>query len=259
MNNKITLNETLLDLVRDKSIVAVGPAPYLIGSKLGAIIDSYDIICRSNEIIPQPNIRGDYGSKTDILFSNFGTPWMRGIKTRINELDTKEYFKKLKMVVCGAIKSEHSEVNYLSWNNDYVSKVVENFTSINEFNLPFYWIGVKDYKTLYNEIGTEFTTGVSILAILLCYPIKELFITGYTFFSTGNTYAALYRPGYIDEIDKHTVFKNGVCIGHGTNTTSIQIKYLKKLLNIHSNKIKIDSKLNVILNLNHCNVMDLSL
>ena len=55
----ISLNKNLLDLVQNKDIVLIGPAPYLIDSSRGLEFDSADIIVRPNEIIPPKNLRKD--------------------------------------------------------------------------------------------------------------------------------------------------------------------------------------------------------
>ena len=242
----INLNQGLLELVEGKDIALVGPAPYLINSSRGPEFDSADIVVRINEIIPPRNLRNDYGSRTDVLFCNFGTPWMPGIKRKIALDDHKQHFKNLKLAVCSAIKSEHSEVNYLSWPDDYVSNVVKNFNDINEFNLPFYWVGVKDYKTLYSAVGAEYNTGMAAIMMLLCYPIKSLKLSGFTFYLGGNRYEDLYYEGHMDKED--LVGRTwGFSSGHGYDAHIKQIQHFKKIHNEFKNIIIIDEELQEIL------------
>ena len=248
MSQKISLNPDLLNLIAGKHVQIVGPAPYLIGQKRGKEFDSIDVVVRLNEIIPLKHLREDYGSKTDILFCNFGTPWMPGIKRSIELEDRKDYFKKLKLVVASAIKSDHSETNFLSWPDDYVSNVPRNFNSINNYQLPFYWIGVKDYKKLYRDIGTEFNTGVAAIAMLMQYPIKKLSLAGFTFFVGGTTYKDLFHEGHMDNIDiKGRKF--GLSGGHGLQSHLRQIEYFKTLFRRSGDTIIIDNKLKEILSL----------
>ena len=141
---KIKLNQKLLEIVKDKNVAIVGPAPYLEGQNRGAEFDKYDVIVRPNEIVPPEHLRMDYGSRTDILFCNFGDIWMPGIKRKIERDDHDSHFKNIKLVVGSAVKSNHSQTNFLSWSNDHVSSIPSNFQSINKHNLPFYWIGVED-------------------------------------------------------------------------------------------------------------------
>ena len=109
----IATNKILDSIVRDKKVAVIGPAPYLKGKRLGKVFEDYDVVCRINEFMTPEELVQDYGQRTDIMFHNFGTPWMKPHKEKIES--NQECFRKLKLVVCPAIKSEHSETNYLSW------------------------------------------------------------------------------------------------------------------------------------------------
>ena len=177
----ININEDLEKIVKDKKVAIIGPAPYLKGKNLGDTLEEADIICRINEFMPPNELHKDYGSRTDIMFHNFGTPWIKLHKEKIE--NNKEKFQQLKLVVCPTIKSEHSETNYLSWSDDYVSNVVRNFNNIDTGDVPFYWLGVKDYKKIYSSIGVESNTGMLAIMILLHYPIKEILVSVVYFLS----------------------------------------------------------------------------
>ena len=64
-------------LVKNKRVALVGPSPHLVGSILGDKIDSFDIVCRINEVLFAKKLRKDYGSRTDICFWNMGTPHLK--------------------------------------------------------------------------------------------------------------------------------------------------------------------------------------
>jgi len=242
----ITLNEDLYNLVEGKRVAIVGPALYAQGLNSGPQIDNYDIIVRPNEVIPPQHLRCDYGSRTDIMFCNFGTIWMSGIKRKIALDDHEEHFKKLKLVVACGIKAKHSDTDYLSWPDNYVSDITKNFNEVNKYGLPFYWIGVKDYKALYAKVGVEYNTGLGAIMILLQYPIKELFVTGFTFFKGGNNYNELYYKGHMDEQDiKGRTF--GLSSGHGSHANQVQINYFKKLMN--NDLLCIDKEMKEVLGL----------
>ena len=247
---KLNLNEDLYNIVKDKKVALIGPASYLQGKNLKKYFDDYDIICRPNEIIPLREQRVDYGSKTNIMFCNFGTPWMPGIKRKLESEDRKEHFKNLDLVVCSAIKASHEDIDFLHWPDNHVSRVVQNFQDINEYGIPFYWIGVKDYKKIYAELGVEFHTGMASIITLLNYPIKELLVTGFSFYNGGETYEDLYCPGHMDKLDT-----DGRRFGHGGHAKTVQLSYFKKLLSTHS-CIKVDPYMNEILNLNHNNLLN---
>jgi hypothetical protein len=248
MLKDISINPDLLKLVENKRVVLIGPAPYLKGSNRGSEFDKADIIARPNEIIPPRHLRKDYGSRTDIFFSNFGTTWMPGIERKIALDDHEEYFKKIKLVVGSAIKSDYSETNYLSWPDDYISNIPRNFQSINSHNLKFYWIGVRDYKRLYNSIGVEFNTGIAAISILAHYPLKELHLAGFTFYHGGNSYKELYYEGHMDELDiKGSTF--GLSGGHGREAHLRQVDYFKTLYSNSNGLITIDQKMKEVLSL----------
>jgi len=244
----IALNSDLLRLVEDKRVAIVGPALYLTGMGRGPKFDRFDIVVRPNEIIPLRHLRCDYGSKTDVMFCNFGTTWIPGIKRKIALDDHVKYFKSLKLVVASAIKAHHAETNYLSWPDEHVSSIVKNFSDINEYDLPFYWIGVRDYKTLYHKIGVEFNTGIAAISMLLHYPVKEVFVTGFTFYKGGNTYDELYCEGHMDDIDtKGRGF--GWTRGHGELANRRQLDYFKGLLVSHKDRLRVDNEMKSILSL----------
>ena len=249
-NLGIELNKDLLNLVSNKRVALIGPASYLQNKGWGKIFDDYDIVIRPNEIIPQKNMRNDYGHKTDIMFCNFGTPWMPGIKRKIKSEDREEHLSNMKLVVCSAIKASHEDQNYLNWGDDHVSDVVSNFDSINKYNLPFYWIGVRDYKKMHNFVNVEVNTGIAAILMLMHYPFKELLISGFTFYMDGRQYDDLYCPGHMDEIDTR-----GRTFGHGEHAKSKQLECFKNILISNSHRIKIDTYMNILLELRYFNTL----
>ena len=246
----ITLNKDLYNLVEGKRVAVIGPAPYLLEKGMGALIDDYDIVVRPNEIIPPRDIRCDYGDRTDILFCNFGTIWMPGIKRKIALDDHEEYFKKLKLVVACGIKTVHADTDYLSWPDERVSDLVKNFNEINSYGLPFYWIGVKDYKILHSKVGVEYNTGIGAIMMLLQYPVRELYVTGFSFYKGGNSYDELYYPGHTDEHDQQGR-PCGFNAGHGARANQRQLDYFKHMAQTNSDVLRVDSYIDHLLQLNH--------
>jgi hypothetical protein len=251
---ELKISENLKKLVKGKRVAFVGPAPYLKGHGLGDLIDDYDIVCRVNDIIPPEEIRSDYGNRTDIMFHNLGTPWLDGLKRKIEQYP--DAWRDLKMVVCPVIKSDHSETNYLTWADHYVSNVVRNFDGINVHRTDFSWIGMKAYKQLYADIGVEFNSGLGGMMMLLNCPLEELFVTGFTFYVGGNHHDDLYYTGHWDTQDlaRTTV---GISGGHGARANTTQIEYFKNMINSGASKLRIDSHLKQIMDLSHNNVLGL--
>ena len=229
----IKLNKDLLNIVKDKRVVIIGPSPYLVGTSSGKDINSYDVVCRVNDVAPPTELRPDYGDRTDVIFHNCGTHWMNGFRKKIYK--SKDEFKKIKMGACLAIKSEGAQNNYLDWPNDYISDVVKNFESINMHKIPFYWVGVEDYKKLHQAISVEPSQGVLAIAVLAQYPLKELSIKGFSFYLEGQNHDHAYFSGYRDDY--------GGSIGHDMRT---QLTFFKNLLKKHP-QITIDSYLKNLL------------
>lgn len=218
---KDELNSELKLLLEDKRIAIVGPAHYLTGESQGNLIDDYDVVIRPNQFTVPPELHQDYGSRTDIMFHNCGTPWMPGLKEQVAK-NTKD-FMALKMVVCPIIKADHSEVDFMSWPDDHVSACAYNFRSINSI-IPFYWIGVKNYREVYNQIGHQPYTGIMTICTVLNYPIRELYITGFDFY-TG---ARVYHDGCLSSLDLDCETQNSGG-SHGAGSNRAQIVFLKNL------------------------------
>ncbi len=247
----ISLNKDLLNIVKDKRVALIGPAPYLTGKSKGSDFDNYDVVCRPNDIIPSEKMRSDYGSKTDVMFHNCANHVLPILRKKIEE--DREYFKKLKMVCCLSTKAKHSDTNFLSWPEDYVSDVVRNFDEINEYSKPFYWIGNRDYRKIYKAIGSEPNTGVAAIAVLMNYPVKELLVSGFSFYVHCKTYEDTYRDDYHTRCEKivhdfKTGRSFGFSAGHGAFANASQVEFFKRHC---SDKITIDSHLNQLLDLNH--------
>jgi hypothetical protein len=244
----IAINKTLESIVRGKKVAVIGPAPYLKGKKLGKVLEGYDVVCRINEFMTPEDLVQDYGKRTDIMFHNFGTPWMKPHKEKIE--NNQDCFKQLKLVVCPAIKSEHAETNYLSWSDDYVSNVVRNFNDVETGDVPFYWLGIRDYKKIYSSVGAESNTGMLAIMMLLHYPIKELLVSGFTFYLGGNTYDDLYYRGHFpqEHIDGNTF---GIHAGHGYHANMRQIEVFRILCSKFGPTIKVDSYINNLLQMQH--------
>ncbi len=64
---EVKISKNFNDYLKGKSVVIVGPSPYLEGKNKGKFIDSFDVVIRMNKgwKIPSTQIK-DYGSKTNI-------------------------------------------------------------------------------------------------------------------------------------------------------------------------------------------------
>ena len=236
----------MLSLVRDKRIAIVGPSPHLLENNLGPYIDEYDIVCRINNDIYPRGYEKDYGSRTDIL------SWAGDTRYRANfakNLEVnKEIVKNIEIVFLSTIKAQH----------DWKGSVVKNFKSANEdYNLPYDYIGSDNYKMALQEFGVEPNSGQMTAWMFLQYPIKELFITGFSFYNQFNKAKDLKASFYDSDIIYSTTplpATHNPLKGHNQ---AEQKKALINQLYTYSRIIKIDSYLNALLGIEHCNVKKL--
>ena len=87
----------LKSLIEGKRVAIVGPSPHLMGTKMGELIDSYDVVCRLNEIFPN-GLEDDYGTRTDIAFWNLCNAAMPNFKQMI--IENKKKLEEINLIVC---------------------------------------------------------------------------------------------------------------------------------------------------------------
>lgn len=236
-------DERLSRLIENKSVALVAPAPYLVGKKLGKIINEYDVVCRINYIAPG-DFTDDYGDRTDIMFYNCATASLEKAKSHFE--DNPDFGEKLKLVVCPVVKAIGPD-NWQEWDSDYVSPVVNNFKSINVHGNDFCWVGLENYKYLIDIVGyKEPNAGFLSMLVILEHCPKELFITGFAFYKDAAE-KGIHFPGYAH----HKPYD-----GKPKHAQGPQINCFKKHILSHGN-VKIDSYLKNLLGLKHKNVQNL--
>tara|TARA_R100000008_G_scaffold75599_1_gene54940 strand:- start:92 stop:634 length:543 start_codon:yes stop_codon:yes gene_type:complete len=177
-----------------------------------------------------------------------GTVWMDGLREKIETGDTKSHWEDLKMVVCPTIKALGEQWDYLGWSDDYVSDVVKNFESVNHCNIPFYWVGVRDYKSLWSMVGVEPNCGILAIMISLCYNVQELFVTGFSFYQQGTQEMDVYCEGHWPDAAPRSDNFSG---GHQQER---QLALFKNLCS-SDKRLCIDSYMNDLLGLEHENIV----
>lgn len=184
-----TINEKLKKLIQNKRIAYVCPSPHLKGKKLGNVIDSYDLVVRVNQSyeIPESDWE-DYGSRTDIVINCLNEYKRKAIS------DNVTFVNSLKHVI-GAMVSIHE------------TPIIEKL--MNELTVDWHNISDEYIFKCFNEIGTTANTGLMGIIALLNYNIKELFITGMTFYNM-NTFGEIYNDTYQDEAEKVGNFKSNI-------------------------------------------------
>ena len=176
------MKDLLKEIVENKRVVVVGPSPHLEGKRLGSLIDSYDVVCRLNEIFPA-NLEKDYGSRTDVTFWNLCNAGLPNFKQMIKENPQK--LKEIKLIVCP--RNSLHVTPYHEGNFSPDQNVHKNYLSLNIKN-PFFHIGNELNEKFESSIGCHPTVGALSILTILEYNIKKLYICGMSFFQTPSRY-----------------------------------------------------------------------
>ena len=198
---------TFLNSLRDKKVILVGPAEYMMGRNLGKEIDDYDVIVRMNLSCPVPeNLYKDIGSRTDALYH-----------LMMRNQHVKRAPDKLKL---------HDEEEIKSWQDDGVKWVVlkNDLASLEKRGgnaIKFMeaikgridWTNVSGYKYRKLTSLTRNAPNMGTIAIyhLLLSNLKVLKVVGCDFHTTG------YYVGYggFDEEQAKLGAGGGPCWGQG--------------------------------------------
>jgi hypothetical protein len=221
------------NLVEGKRVAIVGPSPHLSGLGNGMFIDSYDIVIRLNQKFAMPKDKwADYGSKTDIMFGSFND------FNRIECDNNIDYIKSLKHLVCPMLSM---------WD---IKKQEDWFDST---GVPWHNVCDGYLFKMFKEVGTTCNTGFSGIVTLMNYDIKEVYVTGMTFFDMGK-WGNVYFDEYYDSVksvtgDLYGVWNSDRLIDGREARDDLhaqlpQIKYFNKMLQkYYPSKITVDDYL----------------
>jgi len=172
------------NFLKDKKVVLVGPSPHMIQSGFGKLIDSYDVVVRVNKGYKiSKDIEIDLGKRTDVLYQTMLQQLGLGTTMPIDELKDK-----IKWICASFPDKKHKSFikEFIKFNNNRI-----NFHIIDKE----YWESLKD-KTDVPHAGT-----VAIFD-LLKHDIKELYITGITFYQVKGEGNSFYYKGYHKRVNK---------------------------------------------------------
>jgi len=222
--------DNLRELVKGKTVVFVCPSPHLRGLKMGKKIDSYDLVVRVNQSFDVPEeLWEDYGKRTDILATCLNIH-------KINALHANmEFAKSLKFILCPMLSM---------WDIGVVNSFLEFL------RVPWHNVCDGYLFKIFKEVGTTCNTGLAGIITLLNYDIKELHITGMTFYNM-NTFGDIYFDKYQSEAHKNNNFRLGTDnrpvfqdLRMDIHSQNPQIKYFKKMIEHHyPHKITLDNYL----------------
>ncbi|MCI0705891.1 MAG: glycosyltransferase family 29 protein [Ignavibacteriae bacterium] len=181
--------------VNGKRVALVGPARTLIGKRLGALIDSYDIVVRINDAFEYLGVREllpDVGERTDILYAN--QVIIRKNILGEEKLPLNMFYKgtgvgQRKFLVC-----TNNSLNYDSTgepsaacprHDRTVVSDIRKLIARDESSLDFRLV-YRASKFLIRSLNGNFPrTGLVALADLLSFDIDHLFVAGMTFYHGG--------------------------------------------------------------------------
>lgn len=181
----------LKEYLKNKRVIIVGPSNSLLNKSppQGEFIDSFDVVVRINRGIDPINNFKDYiGKRTDILYNCLLENPDNGGIIDVNQLKQNN----VKYLIY------HPEVSYEGIAINKIPNHVNKKTLINIENsgIKTDMIDYKKYNLVSNETKCRPNTGFIALFDLLSYDIKELYITGFTFYLDN------FMDGYKDHLDK---------------------------------------------------------
>lgn len=232
-NNILYSNESIVNkyasYLKGKKIAIVGPAPHIIGRGQGKKIDSYDIVIRVTSGWKDPlkfkYLIKDIGSKTDILYTPLTERKGSGSNLDIKELKNVVNLKWLCM--------SYPSISH----KERIKKIIKR----NKNRILFYIVNMDFYNYLYLEMKHPQTGTVAILDVLK-YDIKELYITGITFYQIRDEKKRYCYPEFYNFSKKRYKRKQM----RGKHNPDRQFKYMKKIIK-KDKRIIVDTMLDNIL------------
>jgi len=207
------------DLVEDKKVLIIGPAPYLYDKSVIEKIENFDTIVRLNRSIEIIDENSKYvGKKVDILYHNVEVAPHHGS----NDYSLEEWKKK---------NVKHVRICYPPIKS-YYAQNIDRFIHKNTPEVIESSIVDTD---VYNNIfrgckNTSPNSGTIAIIDLLSYNPKNLHISGLTFLRGKKVYVDGYRDVTNGEElirKQNSIYKN--------HSIDYQIEFLKEELNKYKN------------------------
>jgi len=200
--------------LKGKTVCLVGPASSIKDLSQKDLIDSYDVVVRINKALPvHKNLHDSSGTKTNVLYNCLDPDPESGGHLHIGYLQ-----EEIDWLIC-----PYPSIQPFSSN-------IQNFINCNMDRLKFCTFEKEYYTKLASEMGTRPNSGVLAILDLLSCDIKELYITGITFFKGG--YAKEYR--YHNEESVMERMR-----AHGNHVQAPQISFMKTVLK-NDDRVKMD-------------------
>ncbi len=174
--------------LKGKKVAVVGPAATLRGQGLGFLIDSHDVVVRINHAWPLPDEwKRDIGSRIDVIYHN-----LNPLNQRIRRRHVTQMYKDgVRWIV-----SSHPA------NRPRYRRRHRRFRRANKGLLQFRAVPAALKRQLRRRVGFP-NSGMVAITDLLSFPIARLYVTGFSFYTTGY----LKYPNY-KRITKRMALRN---------------------------------------------------
>jgi Glycosyltransferase family 29 (sialyltransferase) len=180
--------------LKDKRVVIVGPSPSILKTGQGKFIDDFDVVVRLNKALPIPtHLMQDIGKRTDVLYNCMNPSGECGGKLSVDMLK-----KSRVQFLVGA----YPAVDRMGDTNLRLKRDLNDFYNSkgNLDDIVFcYFDNIAYFHKLWDEMKLP-NTGIMAILDLLKHDIKELYLTGLTFFKGG--YYSEYRQYNENEVFK---------------------------------------------------------
>ena len=235
-------DERLASYLKNKRVAYVGPSPENTGTGYGDLIDSHDVVVRAGDFLRGDGCEKDYGSRTDVLVHSF------------NEHDipsfTDECFedmKKCKFLICSQVSA-----TLLHRQENFFNEIGTQWHSVNDEVFDGS-CGIRQF--LANEYGYSDVlpnTGFTGVLTMLEYDIKELFISGMSFYGMGSWSKPYHESWYKTGASGKKYGTYGVNEGGQQEMSGRtdyghvqlpQIKHFQKIYEQHKDRIRLDKYL----------------
>jgi len=204
------MGNTYLEFVKDKRVAIVGCSKTMDGSNLGEIIDSYDLVMRFNTALPlKYSKKNDIGSKTNIMCNCLSRIHGGRISRSLLKIWKDSGVSwVIYPVPIASLKHDMYRDDYLLTNEElsryhfmytFFKKINKNNDNKKIVNLKT--VSLDWYLNLKKQINSTPSTGLSGIYHTLSFPVKEVFICGFSFGSGGyySGYKSNMRKSYYDK------------------------------------------------------------
>lgn len=174
--------------VADKRIALVGPASTLRGEGKGAYIDDHDIVVRLNHAWPLPaDLKSDIGSRIDVIYHN--------MNFRDEGMSSRKIGRMRRDGVQWMISTHPA-------GEKRFRPRIEQFRRMNRGRLEFRALP-GSLKARMQKLVKHPNAGIMAIEDLLRFPIAGLYVTGFSFYTTGYLPFAHYKPRHARKAVRH--------------------------------------------------------